>query len=1546
MGVEVGGRATKLGDSYERLWAVRQVLYVIEGRLASVLWEPIGDDENGIDIWVRKTDGTRVGHQLKRQNRDKEYWTVADLREENVLQSALAQLDRNDFSCYVFVSSCPVRHLRDFTEQSLRADNNATSFHQDIVSSSKERTRAFDALMRTWDLNSNSPNDLERAFGLLQRMDFHVLERTKSTRNEVEFAAGLLVDGDPATVVATLGDYLDSKLGNELHADELRSALSERGFQFRRLAGHPSLAAVIEGLQDRFDRGISHALIANAPIAREEATKILAKIIGAEPPRLVFLHGPAGAGKSVVAYQLFRSLIGARIPCLPLQLHVRRPGGTPDHYGRTSLGLPASPSPSLRALAGDRRAVLILDQLDALRLTSVHSHEAWESCISIIDEALADPDMTVIVVCRSFDLENDPKIGLWRRGQLADSGLSQIDVAVGQLPEAAAAELVGRYGVTFATLPARQQRLLRHPGVLALWWTLAFTGRVSSTFENSTHLMRDYLALRRAEAARDHSVSQSEVADLLAHMVTYLDTNGRLDAPEALFPDHGRTVDALCSVGLLRRDGAVLCFAHQSYFDYLVAERVLSEAALSAKNPLTWLKSNQSLFRRDQLRQLLTLLRDSDGDLHEVLLRNALQDTGVRFHLKELVLGLLSQADPPMDHELNVVAELAGQPGWWEHIQKSVVWAKPAWFEALEHRRHLHTWLKTWTNEHSIQLLLSFLRSVAGTCGGRIDALLSQYWDFGEPWATRLTAVFSIDPSDDSDGMAEFRLKKIRRGEWSLPVGMNIKTIAEHTPRRVVPLIEAAVQSWINRVRDYMRGRRDEAPKWPLRDERLETKTLGAIQSDCKLAWETFSRAARSLISLRRRASRVRSLDELHTRDWGLSYEISTALEFVETLVTAAVQGMSANAPAEMTELLQNYSGSRLRGLERAIAIGMVGGADSLADAALRWLFARPARFCLGNGQDELRWRPATDLLSRYAHICSPPVFEELESCVLAYHDRDERGSFHAQREHAREGIYDSGNDWGRAQNHLLHALPTERLSKRASHRSLTWLAKFGDPKQVRPLNCLGVGGWVTSPIRPDRLQFVSDRQWLRIISRDWSAAKPTRYKQHGPNVVGEASLRQFVDAFGEAATKSPARFARLALRIPPTAHSEYFASLLRALSRDSSETTDNDEAATIEELEAVIKHVGDCRDNEYVQSACWLISSRPDAGWSDDTVNRVIGFVDHPHPEPGVFTATSKGEPDFVSTAINCVRGSVAAAVSTLFWARSDAFDQLLISVRRLLTDPHPSVRIAALRACVPIWNHDHLLACDLALEACDQTEDAVLQSPGLQRLLAYARITQVDKLTPLLKRMVFSPIDDVAELGAAWVTACWLDGVDLDEMVKGCRRGSKAQRLGVVDVAVQYLSDARAPEMATTLVEEAFEDSDADVRRRAARVFHTDGVWETNAVLPLADTFVRSPSFVDSPDSLLHSLIEYTGNITQFSSVVFEAADIVAGPLADSTRHLSRRAAFAGDEVSTLLLRLYETAYSARSRTLQDGCLDRWDRLLENGVGLPRSHLKRLDD
>ena len=63
MASEPGGRADKLGNEFEKLWAVRHLIDLVAGTAVSVRIECLGDDEKGTEFWVVRPDGTREAHQ-------------------------------------------------------------------------------------------------------------------------------------------------------------------------------------------------------------------------------------------------------------------------------------------------------------------------------------------------------------------------------------------------------------------------------------------------------------------------------------------------------------------------------------------------------------------------------------------------------------------------------------------------------------------------------------------------------------------------------------------------------------------------------------------------------------------------------------------------------------------------------------------------------------------------------------------------------------------------------------------------------------------------------------------------------------------------------------------------------------------------------------------------------------------------------------------------------------------------------------------------------------------------------------------------------------------------------------------------------------------------------------------------------------------------------------------------------------------------------------------------------------------------------------------
>lgn len=1156
--------------------------------------------------------------------------------------------------------------------------------------------------------------------------------------------------------------------------------------------------------------------------------------------------------------------------------------------------------------------------------------------------------MSVVLACRTFDLENDPNIRKWKetverrfKGRVEQIKLGLLDA---ETVEGVTAE----FQVKLADLPRRVQRLLMHPFTLDIWHDLSNKGQIVRDFSTMTDLLRQFLEARQAEVVHTHNVSESQLSAVLDALVGDMDRVGKTTASETVVPNAAGTLNALCSVGLLERAGSTLSFPHQIYFDHLVAQRILAKTGRAAESIVHWVKENQGLFRRDQLRHLLFLLRDDDSIEYVRVLRGLLTDETVRFHLKQLALGILRIADPPSEAEVGLARQLAEHADWKDHIGTRVFRGNPVWFDALNGAGVLSAWLAG-DDAERIRATLGIIQSVSNDRGKAIDDLLKPYWEKGGGWDERLEATIPFDSSADSPKMAELRRMNIRSGKWAMP-DVFLDRVAKKAPERVVPLLEAGIRGNLRRV---LSDPDAKGPLWQIHDHILDRGVDEAVRADGNRGWRAFSRQLLIVIRLgeflKRRSAAYR-----------VTHVLENASKLLDRLISGSVAGLSNTAPDSLHEVLNSADRAKLSQLDRAVARGLIDAPTELSNEIIDWFCRTTKRFQLGDNMHETKWAPAREVLKRHAQCCSDQSFERLEAAILSYHDPWERESFEYRHGRIMAGIFEVGagprrkpllNAWGRAQNVLLGALPRDRLSEVGRHRAFIWRSKFGDPDDERP-ELDSVGGRVKSPIPPQNLLRVSNKEWIRIATGQWSD-RTAEWRQLDADTVSERSHETLSNAFAEAVRRQPTRFARLALKLPTTVPTTYFSHLLWELARTS--PPDNAppdwEPASVEEISAVIEHRGDCDDEFYARSVCWVVKHRASEEWPQSVMDRLLSYAWHLDPKPDEFSVHSgggpdqAGAPDIASSAINCVRGSVSTAIRVSLGERWGYLAKLTVAARALLGDPHPAVRHEAIGICLSYWKHDRQSAIASFLTACDHPDDRVLSSRWVHRFVSCARWSELDSLEPVIRRKARSIEPEVAENGALWATACMLQQDGLSDLMDECLCGNPAQRKGVAEAACQLYSHDDTADGAFELLIRLLDDDDAEVRRTAASVLRDTDSLSRPTAPKLAATFASSRASDENAESLIHPLSEYTGDLMRFKEAILTLANRLADDFDPKTRNVERPWAFIGGEMSTLLLRLYERALSLDDSDLAESCLDRWDAMLAAGFGEVEAHLGQLD-
>jgi len=627
MSVVAGGRADKLGNRYEGRWVAYKLIRLLAGELSSVQLEAIGDDEKGVDIWLTHLSGIREAHQCKRKNRMEGKWGIGELARRSVLSDLVRQLRREVTALFTFVSAHPAPELRELVESARASGSDHENFFRSILEV-KTHADNLKLFCQSIGVDQTQESGRQDVFGFLNRTHVHLFEDSRAGDAMLHSIARCHVGGNPAAVIETLANFAQERLGQFLVIDDVRRHLVDRGFKLVDISGIPNIASRLEQLRNEFKYSLQHSLILATQIQRPETDTVLSLIKDSVATRLIVLHGRAGDGKSTVLLRLAEQLDNAGIPYLPLRLDRRPPSVSAERYGIDQCGLPESPAVVLRSVYREKRAVLILDQLDAIRWTAAHGVARWEACRELIDQALGFPNIVVVVACRSFDLLDDQQIRVWHTSQKGEL------IVVGELPDIAVSTAVNAAGGNYEALNGRQKILLRSALHLSLWVQIQSSGNSAVNWNTQADLMREYWK-SRYQALDEAGVPSEQYRAAVDTLVTTMDHRGEPSIPTQLLDSYPKANAILKSLGVIFESNGRLVFAHQSYFEYLLARRLTEQVTLGRQTVLGWLlSSDQSLLRREQLRLLLTLLHDESSVQFIQSIRDILFSNDVRFHLR------------------------------------------------------------------------------------------------------------------------------------------------------------------------------------------------------------------------------------------------------------------------------------------------------------------------------------------------------------------------------------------------------------------------------------------------------------------------------------------------------------------------------------------------------------------------------------------------------------------------------------------------------------------------------------------------------------------------------------------------------------------------------------------------------------------------------------------------------------------------------------------------------------------------------------------------
>jgi hypothetical protein len=1524
----MGGRSDKLGNCYEGRWVVKQFLALLKEEIKSVVLEAIGDDEQGVDLWIRKLDNTRECQQCKARNRSDASWSISTLKNRNVFKYIKNQLDNASDVTYYFVSAVPFINFRDLCFRAKNNNGNEELFYENQVANSPEMKKLFFDFTEAMRLDVSVKDDILHAMLYLRRINFICYQDDTEAKYDLLDTIQRFLIGDAESIYALLANFAEENdfLGKEITANILTNYLFKHGFMLRNLNRDERILPRILELNADFEECFSP--IQDTFIPRNEVDKCITYIMEGKS---IILHGEAGYGKSGCVLGAIRQLKEQNIPVLAIKLDRRIPKDTAQKYGE-SLGLSASPIHCLSALS-NKHCVLILDQLDAIRWTSMHNRSAIDVCRELIREAKninSDETISVsiVLVCRTFDFNNDSTIkSLFHKDNPHEDVWKEIKIS--QLDEETVRKFTAPYYVTFST---KLTQLLRIPNNLFIWSKLD-SGHKSLNYASTVDLIRG-LWKQLCEQCEKHEIAYTALNDLKLTLMDKITQKKEQSVPDILlqsFPPIA--IDFAISQGLLLRTGNFIGFTHQSFYDYFLVEKMLViyyENKCGVEDILGALEE-QTPARRYQLQMFLQILLDTDAERFLKCGKTVLESPKIRLHMKFVFLELFGQVEFLTPSMRTLVDDYIANTEWSSHFLNTTVLGRPVFVKYLIESACIGSWL----SDDRYTAALHLLKSTNNALQNEIVELLRPLAFQSETFDSEIFSTLCWKIEDDSDSMFAFRMELLNHYPNMWTHYYDMISLAKENAQRTVKLFAHCLTKTEKRADTHMSG---------LNETKLKEFDAMAVSNPC-LIWETFM----PLINEQTKNttyyydSALNGYRFSHYHD-----EEDLGRVLVRLLKVSTKKLIEENAPLFLEKCTSFLSSTSFVVNEILISSFELLPIEH-SDFVLAWLMSDSPRhlFCrTGIYEEELYL--AKQLIAKFSSFCSEDIFNKLESFIYYYHEEDEseyaryRFSVHKNAKTSDCKLY-YWPYWGEVQTYLLPALDSVRVSEK-SKQLIGVLSRRFSGYYCHHIQHRGHSGWVASSISGKTERF-SDKRWIQIITNP--KVKQAAIKHHWKEVPGgflETAPRLFAQTFEGAAVNNPERYAKLALQLPNDTDPFYICAIYNLLGKSKNEKAESSEGQPIE-FELVQKIIykfgfGDTKPS-VARAFCSIVRNRPNEDWNKDIINQIINIAlnyDESKSEEPVHNIEGNAQNEeknyerLNTKWFNSIRGVAVDALVNLLFSNENLYDIILPVAKQLAIDPIAAIETPVIELTAAIYNTDK----DLAIKLMDNLITMDIRIAGHHyafNMIIWSFLKSPEKYADVIMLLYLSSDEYLVKQGAAMLTNVYLlydyhpfENILFDECSK-----TDAQLQGISRVAKQCLQDNKYREKGKRILEALLIYS-GEWAHSYSQLFYNDLLHAEEDMRLIKEILIAKPHKV------LHAFSEYVQkngfDLSQYSDVLLRICENLTEVIEEDKKSGNYYGLMS--ELPALISQLFDCTID--NTVLNQKCLDMWDLLFEKQVGETR--------
>ncbi len=1487
-----GGAANKLGNRYEKLWTMAEIIRLLSCETQSIHIEPPNIEK--VEFVVEVGDHQEF-HQAKRSHSNGK-WSLHALKGDGLLQT-IGRLLKGTHNRFVFVSGSDAPELSDLSN----AVNDAESIEEfkKYFLAAQHRKRAFQELQKRsiWDCHEST------AFQILRRIEIRTIDEF-GLKQRISDGIKLNFIDDPEKIFSALNEIIESSIYRTITREQVFADLNDRGFHRRQLSKPTNAVNMVQTATDFYLEDVQKKLIQGRQISSIAAQKLLNRLKCSVGDSV--LTGRAGTGKTASLVQVIAGLRETGHPVLAFRLDRLPHLPTTTELGKY-LNLEVSPVSVLAEAAKhlNRPGVLIIDQLDTCSTLSgrhTGTFELVESLLREVQNFGLQLSIYSVLVCRQFDWMHDSRLK-----NLKPDADAQIRITQFTLEEVASVLTESNFDPN--KFQNSQLELLRLPQNLSLFLDSNFDNSHTPSFRTTKELYERYWEEKRRSVADRVSNSSDQWMPVVQTLCSEITSTRQLSvAREKLDSISSVYLDQMASEGVITFDGKRYGFGHESFLDYCFARIFVS----TGKSLVSFLvDTEQHLFHRAQVRQVLVYLRDADFNRYISEINGLLCSKDIRPHIKDLVFVLLANVDNPTLKEWEIwlkwiqpeiEAKKLGMPNpnrlsvrGWQRFNGS-----NSWFTFLAKQDVIKTWLNSDNNQLS-GVAVNYLRVHHSHSPDEVAAFLEPYADRGDNWPARLCQFMEWVNFHKSRRLFNLFLQLIDIGTLDRakgPIAVN------STFWSMLYSLGEERSDWFSEALAHRLRRQlkifstDDSQSNSFRPIGHDRSAVELISKSAEADPSNFVNNILPVVLEISDSNLVNSAPPKRDAVWPVlilskySSGEQTCLQKLAESLTKLAKSCFSNLQ-ELIALLRERDSYVANYLLLSL---YEGNAKRFAQEAIDLLCKEPWRLQCGF-TDSPNWCSMKVIQISVAH-CTVASRMKLEKIVLDYYPPSEISKI----------SYTSYNTLELSQFNLLSAIPAKLRGSKASARFIELEQKFGSPSS-EPRGI--IGGFVRSPIEKTAADKMTDDQWLNAISKYWSE-DPT-FKS-GDSFRGGA--QELAIDLAARTKENPERFARLSLKFPTDSNPVYLDRILAGLKES--------------EIPSSLKLKVCCKAYENARNYCGMSIVDSIGSIKDTLPNEAVSMLSRiatEYEESDSGSNHNVDSDDLESIGINTTRGRAAIAIATLIIHDPQNVELFRKTLERMVQDESAAVLTCVARTLSCVAYCDPPLGNSL-FKRMNLNDDRLLAARNIYYFILENLNEYFEEWKSILQRMLQSPVAKVGQAGARLAGIANLRNLDSAELVKEAINGSAHLRLGIAEVASANIAKSEYRQWCESTLFELFNDSNTEVRRESALCFREVESENLDKYSKLISKFCDSKAFQEDSFSIINTF-EYS------SKLPHDLTCLVCNKFLDRFAHeandISRSRYVHTRKIVKLVFRIYQQ-YLNDKRATQ--ALDLIDRLCMEGI------------